>query len=118
MNDMELTPGTITNMGVVGTDGKIVPFDKLKDQPTYTVKPGQPTTVTVPHPSDAEVPAKVLAEGMVLSVTVGATLNLGNYSNAKIEVQATDATTARKCFADEVDETVKLVQSTLKRMTK
>jgi hypothetical protein len=65
-----------------------------------------------------EVSTPVLAEGMVLSVTIGATLNLGNYSNAKIDVTATDATIARKYFAEEVEETVKLVQMVLKKVIK
>jgi len=77
----------------------------------YTQVPGEVTMVTVN-------PTPVLAEGMVLSVTIGATLNLGNYSNAKIDITATDCEIARKYFAEEVEETVKLVQMTLKRITK
>jgi hypothetical protein len=96
-------PGTISNEGVV-------PGDRSSTI-VYSTVPGDVTHVSVPEP-------RTMEEGFVLSITIGATLNLGNYSNAKIEVQATDGKTARRYFAEEVEETVKLVQSTLKKVQK
>lgn len=89
-------PGTISNTGVV---------------------PGAPIDVPV-NVVDVPQEVEIKYDPQILSVTIGATLNLGNYSNVKLEVVATDGVAARECFKNEVAETVLLVQSTLKRMTK
>jgi len=73
------------------------------------VKPAETcTSPTVPD-AEEEVPT-----GEVISVTIGSTISLGNYSNVHLEIVATDAETARVNFRKEIAETVKMVRGILK----
>jgi len=62
-------------------------------------------------PSEEEEPT-----GEVISVTIGSTLSLGNYSNVRLEIVATDAATARLNFKAEIVETVRMVRGIIKEV--
>lgn len=54
--------------------------------------------------------------GTVISVTIGGTLNLGNYNNVKMEVVATSAEAARAAYQQEIQATVQMMQGIIKRV--
>ena len=66
--------------------------------------------VTDGEPLPEEMP------GEVISVTIGSTISLGNYSNIHLEVVATDAITARTHFKEEIAETVRMVRGIIKEV--
>ena len=78
------------------------------------------TSPTVPDAINEPLPEEM--PGEVISVSIGATISLknmgpiGEYSNVKLEIVATDAETARYNFRKEIEETVRMVQRTLKEM--
>jgi hypothetical protein len=62
----------------------------------------------------AEVPD---IEGFVESVSISATINLGNYSNTKLEVSASSGAFARKVFLEEIGPTIEMVQTVIKQVS-
>lgn len=63
---------------------------------------------------DGEVPD---IEGFVESVSISATINLGNYSNTKLEVSASSGAFARKVFLEEIGPTIEMVQAVIKQVS-
>lgn len=55
-------------------------------------------------------------EGFVESVSITATINLGNYNNTKLEVSASSGEYARKVFLQEIGPTIEMVQGVIKRV--
>ena len=56
-------------------------------------------------------------EGFVESVSISATINLGNYSNTKLEVSASSGEYARKVFREEIGPTIEMVQGIIKQVS-
>lgn len=54
--------------------------------------------------------------GNVESVTIGATINLGAYSNTKLEVSASNGPYARYIFEQEIEPTIEMVKSVIKKV--
>jgi len=62
------------------------------------------------------VEIEVPLEGHVESVSIGATINLGGYSNTKLEVSASSGDYARYIFEQEIEPTIELVKSVIKKV--
>lgn len=62
------------------------------------------------------VEIEVPLEGHVESVSIGATINLGGYSNTKLEVSASNGDYARYIFEQEIEPTIELVKSVIKKV--
>ena len=62
------------------------------------------------------VEIEVPLEGHVESVSIGATINLGGYSNTKLEVTASSGDYARYIFEQEIEPTIELVKSVIKKV--
>jgi hypothetical protein len=54
--------------------------------------------------------------GFVESVSIGATINLGNYNNLKLEVSASNGDYARYIFEKEIEPTIEMVKSVIKKV--
>jgi len=85
-----------------------------KEAERAQVKPTE--TCTSPKVPDATPPEDTQDLGEVISVTIGSTISLGNYSNIHLEVVATDAVTARLHFKEEIAETVRMVRGIIKEV--
>ena len=59
---------------------------------------------------------EVPLEGNVESVSIGATINLGTYNNVKMEVSASNGPYARYIFEQEIQPTIELVKSVVKKV--
>jgi hypothetical protein len=62
------------------------------------------------------IEVEVPLTGMLESVSIGATINLGNYNNLKIEVSASNGDYARYIFEQEARPTLELVQGIIKKV--
>ena len=62
------------------------------------------------------IEVEVPLTGMLESVSIGATINLGNYNNLKIEVSASNGDYARYIFEQEAAPTLALVQGIIKKV--
>jgi hypothetical protein len=81
---------------------------KQKEAQQQQVKPAETcTSPTVPEAEEEPT-------GELISVTIGSTISLGNYSNVHLEIVATDAATARQNFRAEVAETVRMVRDIIR----
>jgi hypothetical protein len=67
-------------------------------------------------PTGQKLEIDVPLEGNVESVTIGATINLGSYSNTKLEVSASNGAYARYIFEQEIEPTIELVKSVIKKV--
>jgi hypothetical protein len=67
-------------------------------------------------PTGEVVEVDVPLTGNVESVSIAATINLGSYSNTKLEVSASNAAYARYIFEQEIEPTIELVKSVIKRV--
>jgi hypothetical protein len=102
--------GGITNANAkelleLGKKPGVVPMVKKE---IVLMKEGKPTGETV----EIEVPL----EGNVESVSIAATINLGAYSNTKLEVSASNGPYARYIFEQEIQPTIDLVKSVIKKV--
>ena len=61
---------------------------------------------------------QVVMQGVIESVTIGATINLGNYNNVKLEVAANNGETARSLFQREIQPTIDMVQGIIRTIDK
>ena len=66
--------------------------------------------------TDQVIEVDVPLEGNVESVTIAATINLGSYSNTKLEVSASNAAYARYIFEQEIEPTIDMVKSVIKKV--
>ena len=66
--------------------------------------------------TDQVIEVDVPLTGNVESVTIAATINLGAYSNTKLEVSASNGAYARYIFEQEIEPTIELVKSVIKKV--
>jgi hypothetical protein len=87
--------------------GKSHPVNAVTGTPHRCQKGGQQTTSSIPAP--AIQPQQVIGmtdPAKVLKVSMGCTINLHDYNNLKIEVEATDATTAKRALIEILGVTI------------
>ena len=104
----ELADAIIAKDGGI-TNANAKELVELGKTPTQTVKM---MTRTLVGGIEVEVPL----EGNVESVSIGATINLGTYNNVKMEVSASNGPYARYIFEQEIQPTIDLVKSVVKKV--
>lgn len=83
--------------------GKAHPVNAVTGTPHRCQKGSTPLT---PAPQPATAPLGMVDPAKVFKVSIGCTINLHDFNNLKIEVEATDATTAKRALIEILGVTI------------
>jgi len=91
-------------------------FEMEKKPPQPAAKADNPAPPAEKVESPAAPVERVVMQGVIESVTISATINLGNYNNVKLEVAANSGDTARSLFQREIQPTIEMVQGIIRQI--
>jgi len=87
-------------------------------KPIQTAEADNPAPPAGKVESPAPSVGQAVMQDVIESVTIGATINLGNYNNVKLEVAAKNGETARSLFQREIQPTIDMVQGIIRAIDK